>query len=104
VSVSNIRAYAPGMKRSGATERGHEEDVRQASLSLAGEFLRAAAGKERAVVLAAVGKFLGQIEMITGSSSRSEDFRLIEAAMNDQKNHLGGLLKRRTELERRRHD
>jgi hypothetical protein len=51
-----------------------------------------------------VGGFLGQIEMITGSSSRSEDFGLIEAAMNDQKNHLGSLLKRRTELQRRRHD
>jgi hypothetical protein len=90
VSVSNIRVFAPAMKRSDATARGHEEGVRRASLSLAGEFLRAAAGKERVVVLAAVGGFLGQIEMMTGGSNRSEDFRLIEAAMNDQKDREKG--------------
>ena len=65
MTASNIRA-ATTMKHSGPTARGREEVVRQASVSLAGEFLRAAAGKERVVVLAAMGRFLGQIEVLHG--------------------------------------
>lgn len=83
MSASNIRAFATTMKHSGPTARGREEEVRRASLSLAGEFLRAAAGKERVVVLAAMGRFLGQIELVTGGCDRSEVFMLIEAAMEE---------------------
>jgi hypothetical protein len=84
VSVSNIRAFPSGLRRSRATLPRPEsnEEAQRASISLAGDFLRSAAGKDRAVVMAAVGRFLGQIETITGSSHRADNFRLIEAAMN----------------------
>ena len=82
MSVSNIRAHVPAMRRSGPTMHERENLVERASRSLAGEFLRAAAGKERAVVLMAMGMFLGQVERVTGGSDRSEAVRLIEAAMD----------------------
>ena len=84
MSVSNIRAFIPARRRSGAFAHERDVEVERASVSLAREFLRAAAGKERGVVLAAIGTFLGQIDLVAGSSDRSETFKLIEAAMDAQ--------------------